>query len=65
MFVRLLLCFALCVLAAFAQEQRVFYYPKPVAPMQPITRLHDLKAKYAGQTNWLEKIIDDRNSLAL
>ena len=67
---RLLLCFALCALAAFAQEQRVFYYPKPVAhtpyvaPMKPITHLDDLKAKYAGRTNWREKIIDDGNSLA-
>ena len=33
--------------------------------MQPITRLHDLKAKCAGQPNWREMIIDDRNSLAL
>ena len=69
MSIRLLLCFALCLTAAFAQE-RVFYYPKPVertpyvAPMKPITRLDDLKAKYAGQTNWREKIIDDGNSLA-
>ena len=69
MFIRLLLCFALCAPAALAQE-RVFYYPKPVertpyvAPMKPITRLDDLKAKYAGQTNWREKIIDDGNSLA-
>jgi mannose-6-phosphate isomerase-like protein (cupin superfamily) len=67
---RLLLCFALCAIAAFAQQERVFYYPKPiertpwVAPMKPITRLDDLKAKYAGQTNWREKIIDDGNSLA-
>lgn len=67
---RLLLCLALCALAASAQQQRVFYYPKPVertpwvAPMQPITHLDDLKAKYAGQTNWREKIIDDGNSLA-
>ena len=67
---RLPLCFALCALAAFAQEQRAFYYPKPVArtpyvaPMRPITHLEDIKAKYAGQTNWREKIIDDGNSLA-
>jgi mannose-6-phosphate isomerase-like protein (cupin superfamily) len=32
--------------------------------MKPITHLDDLKAKYAGQTNWREKIIDDGNSLA-
>jgi mannose-6-phosphate isomerase-like protein (cupin superfamily) len=68
---RLLLFLGLCAIAAFAQnEQRVFYYPKPVArtpyaaPMKPITHLDDLKAKYAGQTNWREKIIDDGNSLA-
>ena len=68
---RLSLCLALGALGAFAQErERVFYYPKPVertpyvAPMKPVTHLDDLKAKYAGQTNWREKIIDDGNSLA-
>lgn len=67
---RLLCCVVLLAAAASAQEQRVFYYPKPVArtvyeaPMQPITRLDDLKAKNAGRTNWREKVIDDGNSLA-
>lgn len=70
MFSRLLCCLALFAAIASAQEQRIFYFPKPVertpyiAPMKPITRLDDLKAKYAGQTNWREKVIDDGNSLA-
>ena len=52
-----------------AQENRVFYYPKPVArvykpPMKPVTRLADLKAKNKGKTSWREPIIDDGNSVA-
>ncbi len=70
MFARLIFCAALFTLAAISQEQRVFYYPKPVqqtlyrAPMKPVTRLDDLKVKNHGRTNWREKIIDDGNSLA-
>lgn len=70
MLARFTLCAALFAALAGAQEERVFYYPKPVAatpypaPTQPITRLDDLKAKYAGQTNWRELVIDDGNSLA-
>lgn len=53
----------------FAQENKVFYYPKPVtrvykAPMKPVTRLADLKAKHKGKTSWREPIIDDGNSVA-
>lgn len=52
-----------------AQENRVFYYPKPVArvyrpPMKPITRLTDLKTNNKGKTSWREPIIDDGNSVA-
>ncbi len=70
MHVRFILCAALAIPAAVAQEQRVFYYPKPVRaseyqpPMKPVTRLNDLKAVNAGRTNWREKVIDDGNSLA-
>ena len=55
----------LCLLMLFAttgwtQTQRIFYFPKPVAPtpykppMKPLTRLSDLKAKHYGKTNWSE-----------
>lgn len=70
MLARLLLCALLSAAAGVAQEQKVFYYPKPVAqtpyraPMKPVTRLEDLKAKNHGRTNWREKVIDDGNSLA-
>jgi mannose-6-phosphate isomerase-like protein (cupin superfamily) len=52
-----------------AQENKVFYYPKPAArvykpPMKPVTRLADLKAKNKGKTSWREPIIDDGNSVA-
>ncbi|MFN7925267.1 MAG: hypothetical protein U0Q16_34535 [Bryobacteraceae bacterium] len=63
----LVLAAALAV-AASAQTPRVFYFPKPVvptpykAPMKPLTRLADLKAKHWGQTNWSELVIDDGNS---
>ena len=36
-------------------DSRVFYYPKPLArtpwepPMQPVTRLADVKAKHRGE----------------
>jgi mannose-6-phosphate isomerase-like protein (cupin superfamily) len=60
----------LCAAALSAQTQRVFYFPKPVkptpyrAPMKPLTRLADLKAKHKGQANWSELVIDDGNTRA-
>lgn len=70
-----LMRFRLCVTlllasTAWAQPQKVFYFPKPVAPtpylppMKPLTRLVDLKAKHYGNTNWSELVIDDGNSRA-
>lgn len=53
-----------------AQENRILYYPKPIAravykpPMKPVTHLADLKAKNKGTTSWREPIIDDGNSVA-
>jgi mannose-6-phosphate isomerase-like protein (cupin superfamily) len=50
--------------------QRVLWFPKPVrppgyqAPMKPVTRLADLKAKHHGRTNWRELVIADRNTRA-
>src|SRR5947207_4351216 len=55
---------------AWAQTPRVFYFPKPVtstpykAPMKPLTRLADLKARHYGNTNWSELVIDDGNTRA-
>jgi mannose-6-phosphate isomerase-like protein (cupin superfamily) len=52
------------------QKPRVFYFPKPVhptaytAPMRPLVRLADLKAKHRGQSNWSELVILDNNSRA-
>jgi len=52
-----------------AQEKpRVLYYPKPMnredkAPMKPVTRLADLKAKNQGKTTWREHVINDGNSV--
>ena len=57
-------------LAAQTPGPRVFWFPKPVKatayqpPMRPIVRLKDLKAKYWGQTNWSELVIDDGNTRA-
>ena len=50
-------------------KERVLYYPKPVkreykAPMKPVTRLADLKAKNQGRTTWREPIINDGNSVS-
>jgi mannose-6-phosphate isomerase-like protein (cupin superfamily) len=53
-----------------AQEtDRILYYPKPLvreykAPMKPITRLADVKAKHKGHATWREPIINDGNSVA-
>ena len=52
------------------QQERVFYFPKPIqrtayeSPMKPLTRLVDLKAKHAGQAAWHELLIADSNSRA-
>jgi mannose-6-phosphate isomerase-like protein (cupin superfamily) len=65
-----LLLIATLVSGCFAQTPRVFYFPKPVtapayrAPMKPIVRLADLKAKHFGTTNWSELVIDDGNTKA-
>ena len=66
---------AFCLLILFAttawtQTPRIFYFPKPVtptpykAPMKPLTRLADLKAKHYGKTNWSELVINDGNTRA-
>ncbi|MCC6362409.1 MAG: hypothetical protein IT165_02740 [Bryobacterales bacterium] len=62
--------FLFAAAAIWAQPPRVFYFPKPVAPtpylapMKPLTRLADLKAKHYGNSNWSELVIDDGNSRA-
>ncbi len=41
-----------------AQDNRVFYFPKPVErtpwqpPMKPVTRLADVKARHKGEPSW-------------
>jgi oxalate decarboxylase/phosphoglucose isomerase-like protein (cupin superfamily) len=58
------------LLSAQASDERVLYYPKPLAktrwqtPMQPITRLADVKAKHKGEASWRELVIHDENSRA-
>jgi mannose-6-phosphate isomerase-like protein (cupin superfamily) len=58
------------LLSAQAPNDRVFYYPKPLArarwqpPMQPITRLADVKARHKGEAGWRELVIHDDNSRA-
>src|SRR6266446_936040 len=72
-----LLCFAVSfgvtILTAQTREQRprkVLYAPKPLkpapyrAPMKPLVRLADLKAKHAGQANWSELVVYDNNNRA-
>jgi len=72
-----LLCFAVSfgvtILTAQTREQRprkVLYAPRPLkpapyrAPMKPLVRLADLKAKHAGQANWSELVVDDKNNRA-
>ena len=61
----------LCLPALLAaQDSRVFYYPKPLArtpwqaPMKPVTRLADVKAKHRGEPGWREPVIQDENSRA-
>ena len=66
------LTLSLLVLPALlsAQDNRVFYFPKPVArtpwqaPMKPVTRLADVKARHAGERSWREPVIHDENSRA-
>ena len=49
---------------------KIFYAPKPLqpmpylAPMKPLVRLADLKAKHAGQSNWSELVVYDKNNRA-
>lgn len=49
---------------------KIFYAPKPIqpmpylAPMKPLVRLADLKAKHAGQANWSELVVYDKNNRA-
>src|ERR1700675_3072676 len=51
-------------------EPKIFYAPKPiepmpyVAPMKPLVRLADLKAKHKGQANWSELVVYDKNNRA-
>jgi len=53
---------------AAQEKEPILYFAKPIerpaykAPMKPITRLADLKAKNKGKTGWREPIIDDGNS---
>jgi len=52
------------------QPAKIFYAPKPIqpapymAPMQPLVRLADLKAKRKGQVNWNELVVYDKNNRA-
>ena len=52
------------------QPAKIFYAPKPIqpmpylAPMKPLVRLADLKAKHAGQANWSELVVYDKNNRA-
>lgn len=58
------------LVSAQSSSDRIFYYPKPLArpawqpPMQPITRLADVKAKHKGEARWRELVIHDENSRA-
>jgi mannose-6-phosphate isomerase-like protein (cupin superfamily) len=58
------------LLSAQAQDNRTFYFPKPTArtpwtaPMKPVTRLADLRAKHKGEASWREPVIHDENSRA-
>lgn len=68
---RIRLCLlTLLAATAWSQTPRVFYFPRPVkpatykAPMKPLTRLADLKAKHQGKTNWSELVVDDGNTRA-
>ena len=45
---------------------KIFYAPKPIqpepylAPMKPLVRLAELKAKHKGQANWSELVVYDK-----
>src|SRR5437016_3657143 len=65
--------FCVAILPAQTREQRprkVLYVAKPVkpmsyhAPMKPLVRLADLKAKHKGEANWSELVVDDKNNRA-
>jgi mannose-6-phosphate isomerase-like protein (cupin superfamily) len=51
-----------------AQDNRVFYFPKPTArtpwqpPMKPVTRLAEIKAKHQAEPRWREEVIHDENT---
>ena len=51
-----------------AQDNRVFYFPKPTArtpwqpPMKPVTRLAEVKAKHQAEPRWREEVIHDENT---
>src|SRR5580658_8341121 len=53
------------VLSAQTNAPQVFYFPKPIepkpyaAPMKPVVRLADLKAKHKSQQQWSETVVDD------
>ena len=68
---RLALLFSAAVaLAAQSPDRKIFYFPKPLqalpfsAPMKPLTRLADLKAKHKGESNWTELVVDDKYNRA-
>ena len=52
------------------QPAKIFYAPKPIqpmpylAPMKPLVRLANLKAKHRGQTNWTDLVVYDKNNRA-
>lgn len=56
--------------AQTAQTPKIFYAPKPIQPMpyldpmKPLVRLADLKTKHAGQANWSERVVYDKNNRA-
>src|SRR5436305_1064767 len=56
--------------AAQPRDRKVFYFPKPLeplpftAPMKPLTRLAELKAKHKGESNWTELVVDDKYNRA-
>ncbi|MBM3811811.1 MAG: cupin domain-containing protein [Acidimicrobiia bacterium] len=63
-------CVLAVMLALPCAAQRVLWFPKPVkpavytAPMKPVTRLEELRAKHRGKTSWRELVIADRNTKA-
>ena len=59
------LFFCLSLLYAQKNPPKVYYFPKPnepkpyAAPMKPLVRLADLKARHKGQSNWSESLVED------